>query len=227
LPNGRIVFLSDDPAERKKDLEAISMVYGSASSPSIDSSFGRTSIDPFSAFKSSNNFRLPDGKIVKLSDDPEERKKDLEAISFAYPSVGKKKDDTTLLGGLKAGAKSIIQGAIETGWSMLETAVGVTTPFADLPVEKRLREAAHKRAMKRDPRYADKTMAQVGMGLGQVGTMTGLRLAGPWGRVASTGVGISLNMSEAMRKIADYEQRTGKDVPWYKESMAHMAGAMI
>lgn len=214
-------MLSDDPVQRQKDLQRLSTMF-----PSVGSSQPGFSIDPFSSFKSSGNLQIPYGRPPTLSDDPEQRAKDIERLSRVFGKK-EKEDDTTLLGGLKAGAKSIVPGAIETFWSGLETAVGVATPFADIPLEKRLREAAHKRAMKRDPRYADKTLAQVGMGLGQVGTMTGLRLAGPWGRVASTGVGISLNMSDAMRRIADYEQRTGKDVPWYKESMAHIAGAII
>jgi len=41
------------------------------------------------------------------------------------------------------------------------------------------------------------------------------------------GAGIGMGISEQTRRIADYEQRTGTNVPWYKESAAHMMGALI
>ena len=136
------------------------------------------------------------------------------------------KDEGTLAGSAWEGFKSIPSGVADIFLSGAQAAVGVVTPFADLPVEKRLRRQASKRARERDPAYRDAFLPAVGTGLGQVAGLSALsRLPGGW--YAAMGAGIGMGISEQPRRIADYEQRTGTDGPWYKESSAHMMGALI
>ena len=136
------------------------------------------------------------------------------------------KDEGTLAGSAWEGVKSIPSGVADIFLSGAQAAVGVVTPFADLPVEKRLRRQASKRARERDPAYRDAFLPAVGTGLGQVAGLSALsRLPGGW--FAAMGAGVGMGISEQTRRIADYEQRTGTDVPWYKESSAHMMGALI
>ena len=174
--------------------------------------------------------RLPDGRYVTLSSDPDEAEKDREAIRLIYgsssgPDPEPKDFWDDIPQAIGAGAKSIVDAIPQVLSSVAQTSIGVLTPFADLPIEQRIREAAEKKARERDPNYA--TSQAVGMGLGQVGIMTGLNFAGVPGRAASRLVGMSLNMSDAMSRIAAYEKRTGIDVPWYKESQMHLIGAAI
>jgi len=136
------------------------------------------------------------------------------------------RDEGTLAGSAWEGFKSIPSGVADIFLSGAQAAVGVVTPFADLPVEKRLRRQASKRARERDPAYRDAFLPAVGTGLGQVAGLSALsRLPGGW--YAAMGAGVGMGISEQTRRIADYEQRTGTDVPWYKESSAHMMGALI
>jgi hypothetical protein len=124
-------------------------------------------------------------------------------------------------------------GFIDVPASMLEAAIGVATPGIDLPLEQRLREFANKRQQdgfmfKRDPAYRDAFLPKVGMGLGQVGALVSLaRLGGPHGMALSALAGIGLGISEQVRRIAQREQQSGVDIPWYRESAAHLLGAGI
>ena len=145
---------------------------------------------------------------------------------FPDPEEEEEKDEGTLAGSAWEGVKSIPSGVADIFLSGAQAAVGVVTPFADLPVEKRLRRQASKRARERDPAYRDAFLPAVGTGLGQVAGLSALsRLPGGW--YAAMGAGVGMGISEQTRRIADYEQRTGTDVPWYKESAAHMMGALI
>ena len=177
--------------------------------------------------------RLPDGRYVSLSLDPAKAKKQRDAIDLIYgtpqsatPDVDTKNFWDNPLEGFKAVATSTIDAIPQIGSSLAQTSIGLVTPHVDLPIEKRLREAAAKKARERDPNYA--TSQAVGMGLGQVGTMTAMRLIPhPVPQALSRMVGISLNMSETMTRIAEYEKRTGTDVPWWKESTMHLLGGII
>ena len=175
--------------------------------------------------------QLPDGRWIYVPDlDPY-----LEQISYgSSPIPGlpwgmeeeEEEDEGTLAGSAWEGIKSIPSGVADIFLSGAQAAVGVATPFADLPVEKRLRQQASKRARERDPAYQDAFLPAVGTGLGQVAGLSALsRLPGGW--YAAMGAGIGMGISDQTRRIADYEQRTGTDVPWYKESAAHMMGALI
>ena len=60
--------------------------------------------------------------------------------------VEEEEDEGTLAGSAWEGIKSIPSGVADIFLSGAQAAVGVATPFADLPVEKRLRQQASKRA---------------------------------------------------------------------------------
>ena len=141
--------------------------------------------------------------------------------------------NTSFPGSVVEAFKSMPSGFIDVPASMLEAAVGVATPGIDLPLEQRLREFANRRQQdgfmfKRDPAYRDAFLPKVGMGLGQVGALTALaRLGGPHGMALSALAGIGLGISEQVRRIAQKEQQSGVNVPWYRESAAHLLGGGI
>ena len=142
-------------------------------------------------------------------------------------------EDTSFPGSVVEAFKSMPSGFIDVPASMLEAAIGVATPGIDLPLEQRLREFANRRQQdgfmfKRDPAYRDAFLPKVGMGLGQVGALFSLaRLGGPHGMALSALAGLGLGISEQVRLIAQKEQQSGVDIPWYRESAAHLLGAGI
>ena len=149
------------------------------------------------------------------------------------PQVRTQKPSGNIFGSALEAIKSIPSGFIDVPASMLEAGIGVVTPGIDLPLEKRLRQFADKRQQegllfKRDPTYREALLPKVGMGLGQIGALSGLaRLGGPYGFALSALAGIGLGISEQTRRIAEREQRTSTDIPWYKESAAHLLGGTI
>ena len=177
--------------------------------------------------------QLPDGRWIYVPDiDPY-----LEQISSGLPPIAglswgaeeeeeEEEDGGTLAGSAWEGIKSIPSGVADIFLSGAQAAIGVATPFADLPVEQRLRRQSSKRARERDPAYQDAFLPAVGTGLGQVAGLSALSRL-PFGWQAAMGAGVAMGISDQTRRIADYEQRTGTDVPWYKESAAHMMGALV
>ena len=141
--------------------------------------------------------------------------------------------ETSLPGSVVEAFKALPSGFVDVPASMLEAAIGVATPGIDLPLEQRLRAFANRRQQegfmfKRDPAYRDAFLPSVGMGLGQVGALAGLaRFGGPYGMALSALAGVGLNISDQVRRMAQKEQQTGVDIPWYKESIAHLLGGTI
>ena len=174
--------------------------------------------------------QLPNGSWITVPDmDPYLQQldaRDLARYYFGPEEEEEEEDGGTLAGSAWEGIKSIPSGVADLFYSGLQASIGVATPFADLPVEKRLRQQASKRARERDPAYQDAFLPAVGTGLGQVAGLSALsRLPGGW--YAAVGAGVGMGISDQTRRIADYEQKTGTDVPWYKESAAHVMGALI
>ena len=166
--------------------------------------------------------QLSDGRWITVPDmDPY-----LEQFAANRRSQEEEEDKGTLAGSAWEGIKSIPSGAADIFYSGLQASIGVATPFADLPVEKRLRQQASKRARERDPAYQDAFLPAVGTGIGQVAGLSAISRL-PYGWQAAMGAGVAMGISDQTRRIADYEQKTGTNVPWYKESMAHVAGALI
>jgi len=177
--------------------------------------------------------QLPDGRWVYVPDMdsymgqiiPDPRSLE-QQYYFGSGEEEEEEDEGTLAGSAWEGFKSIPSGVADIFLSGAQAAIGVATPFADLPVEKRLRRQASKRARERDPAYRDAFLPAVGTGLGQVAGLSAISRL-PYGWYAAMGAGIGMGISDQTRRIADYEQRTGTNVPWYKESAAHMMGALI
>jgi len=136
-------------------------------------------------------------------------------------------DERTLLGSLTEGVKAIPGGVLDLATSGAEAAIGILTPGVDLPIEKRLRKISQDRAAARDPLYQDALAVGVGQGLGQVAGLTALTRVPGIGRLLGVGSAISLGISDQTRRLAEYEQRTGQNIPWYKETMAHLLGGAI
>lgn len=134
----------------------------------------------------------------------------------------------TLGGSALEAIRAIPGGAMDLGTSAAESILGVLTPFGDLPIEKRIREISAARARKRNPVYADAFLPNVGTGLGQVAGLTALsKIPGKTGRLLGMGSAVSLGISDQTRRIAEYEERTGENIPWYKETMAHVIGGAL
>lgn len=165
--------------------------------------------------------QLSDGRWITVPDmDPY-----LEQFAAGRSSQEEEEDEGTLAGSAWEGIKSIPSGVADIFYSGLQASIGVATPFADLPVEKRLRQQASKRARERDPAYQDAFLPAVGTGVGQVVGLSAISRTAGW--QAAMTAGVAMGISDQARRIADYEQKTGTDVPWYKESAAHLAGAII
>ena len=173
--------------------------------------------------------QLPNGRWIYIPDiNPymEQLRLGRPPITGLPLGLEEEEDEGTLAGSAWEGFKSIPSGVADIFYSGLQAAIGVATPFADLPVEQRLRRAASKRARERDPAYQDAFLPAVGTGLGQVAGLSAISRL-PYGWPAAMAAGVGMGISEQTRRIADYEQRTGTNVPWYKESSAHMMGALI
>ena len=137
------------------------------------------------------------------------------------------KQRKTIPGSIKEAVKAIPGGVMDLGLSGAEAAIGVLTPFADLPIEKRLRKFSQDRAARRDPLYRDSLAVGVGQGLGQVAGLTGLTSIPGIGKLLGLASSVSLGISDQTRRIAEYEQRTGENIPWYRETMAHLLGGAV
>jgi len=119
-------------------------------------------------------------------------------------------------------------------------------------LEKKLRSAQDWLYSGIDPRYADKNLARLGLGLGQaagfilggeLGAISGIArglpaylsargvpafLASNSQRMAgAAALGAGVNTADAARRIAEYEERTGEDVSAFKEMAALIPGAAM
>ena len=121
-------------------------------------------------------------------------------------------DEGTLLGAAFQGLKNIPRGAQQFGLSALQGFEALKTPGSDTAREKELRRKLNELYASQDPRYADSNLAQLGMGLGQVGAMVGTSLIPYVGPGIALGGATLMGAGEAAGRIADYEARTGEDV---------------
>jgi len=116
--------------------------------------------------------QLPDGRWVIVPDMESyleqitsSSRSPQEQYYFGPDEEEEEEDRGTLAGSAWEGFKSIPSGVADIFLSGAQAAIGVVTPFADLPVEKRLRRQASKRARERDPAYRDAFLPAVGTGL--------------------------------------------------------------
>ena len=150
--------------------------------------------------------QLPDGRWVYVPDVDLLAEQIQSRAPVTEPIWGEEEeeeDEGTLAGSAWEGFKSIPSGVADVFLSGAQAAIGIATPFADLPVERRLRKQASKRARERDPAYQDAFLPAVGTGLGQVAALSAIsRLPGGW--FAAMGAGVVIGISEQTRRIADY-----------------------
>ena len=167
------------------------------------------------------------------------------SLDFSQPSslsgIEDGKEDVSLLEQLIEAGKEIPSGFYST---LLDAPAGLLTaltPTVDLPIEHRLREAAARGLRERDPRMEGKFIPTVGAALGSIGAYTGVAslsaalapaaviaggpLAGAaYGALALAALG---GISDQGRRMARREQKTGIDIPAWKETPAHLLGMVI
>ena len=136
-------------------------------------------------------------------------------------------DEGTLLGAAFQGLKNIPRGAQQFGLSALQGFEALKTPGSDTAREKELRRKLNELYASQDPRYADSNLAQLGMGLGQVGAMVGTSLIPYVGPGIALGGATLMGAGEAAGRIADYEARTGEDVSSSDEIKALTGGLAL
>mgnify|MGYP003646314118 FL=1 len=161
--------------------------------------------------------------------------------SPGFYSPEDKKEDIPLLEQLIEGVKEIPSGLYST---LLDAPAGLLTaltPTVDLPIEQRLREAAARGLRERDPRMEGRFIPTLGSALGSVAAYTGAAslsaylapmaviAGGPIAGAAYGAIALAVlgGISEQGRRIALKEQKTGRDIPAWKETPAHLAGAAI
>ena len=161
--------------------------------------------------------------------------------SPGFYSPEDKKEDIPLLEQLIEGVKEIPSGLYST---LLDAPAGLLTaltPTVDLPIEQRLREAAARGLRERDPRMEGRFIPTLGSALGSIGAYTGAAslsaylapaaviAGGPLAGAAYGALALAVlgGISEQGRRIAQREQKTGRDIPAWKETPAHLAGAAI
>ena len=169
------------------------------------------------------SFNLPDHDSENFLLKQAERLRQLTPGQRGFSAKQRK----TIPGSIREALKAIPGGVADLGLSGAEATIGLLTPFADLPIEKRLRKISQDRAAKRDPLYRDSLAVGVGQGLGQVTGLTALTRIPGVGKALGFASSIALGISDQTRRIAEYEERTGENIPWYKETMAHLLGGAV
>jgi hypothetical protein len=182
-------------------------------------------------------YRLPDGRWLRLPDDPEQFALLNGAIGRVYgvglpdprtgrmaPPVQQPVPGGNIIGSAWEATKQVPFGLLDVPLSMAQSAVGILTPGSDLPVEQWFRDVQESGRARIDPKYADAFLPKVGHGLGQVGGMIA-------GNFLSAGLGygamISLGVSDQIRRMARQEQLTGRPVPGLNQTAAHILGAGV
>tara|TARA_R110002020_G_scaffold212276_1_gene418728 strand:+ start:2615 stop:11041 length:8427 start_codon:yes stop_codon:yes gene_type:complete len=126
----------------------------------------------------------------------------------------------TLAGSAWEGLKNIPRGARQFGILALAGIEGLRTPDEDTDREKELRQKLKDLQEEIDPRYRDANLAQIGMGLGQYGTMIGASFIPGVGPSVAAGGAMLQMAGDAAGRLAEYEERTGEDVSAGKEVAA-------
>ena len=192
--------------------------------------------------------RLPDGTTMQVPSDmsPEERHalalaisrrfgqqrsngagSDLDALDAGLGSLGREEDEGTTLGAAWQGVKNIPRGAHQFALMARQGIEALRTPDEDTAKEKEIRRKLNALYASQDPRYRESNLAQLGMGLGQVGAMIGTSMIPIIGKPIAFGGAALMGAGEAAGRIAEYEERTGEDVATGKERLALAGGLGI
>ena len=202
-------------------------------------------------------YRLPDGRVVTLSDDRETRISELAGYFKEFPGLTPQQ---ALAGGrfaqatrpavvptepaeapepdepdiplldrrrLSAAIQQGAYGILDLPVSALTAISAIATPGEDTKLERDLRRAENIYMAASDEEAASLYTSQLARGLGQAGAMTALAFVPVVGQGLAIGSAVALGVSEAAKRLRQYEEETGADVPWYKETAAHGAGTVL
>ena len=133
----------------------------------------------------------------------------------------------TILGSAWEGIKSIPRGARQFGLMALRGAEGLRTPDEDTAREKELRRKLQSLMEEIDPKYRDANLAQLGLGLGQMGAMVGTGFIPIIGKPLAYAGAMAMGAGEQAERMFEYEERTGEDISSGKEKWALAAGLGI
>ena len=203
LPNGSVINISDDPAQRRLQLSAIHTVYG-LNREQFMAGFDLPQPTPYGY-----EVQQPTtGPLVA----PEEEQPDISLT-----------DSRRLMSGIEQG----FYGILDIPASAMTAIASVLTPGGDTKLERDLRRAEEIYMAASDPEAASLYTSQLSRGLGQAGGLTALAFVPAIGAPLAIGAGVALGVSEAARRLREFEENTRTDVPWYKETAAHGAGAVL
>ena len=139
-------------------------------------------------------------------------------------SLRRGEDEGTTLGSAWQGVKNIPRGAQQYALMARQGIEAIRTPDEDTAKEKEIRRKLNALYAAQDPRYRESNLAQLGMGLGQVGAMIGTSMIPIVGKPIAFGGAALMGAGEAAGRIAEYEERTGEDVATGKERLALAGG---
>ena len=209
-------------------------------------------------------YKLPDGSSINIPTDTSQDELDKifgslasqfpDDFGYAYGLGGESKTvgEGNIFGSLYQGLENIPRGAASVPLMTAQGIAALLSPHKDTELEKKLRGAQDWLYSGIDPRYADKNLARLGLGLGQaagfilggeLGALSGVArglpaylsargvpafLASNAQRTAgAAALGAGVNTADAARRIAEYEERTGEDVGAFKEMAALIPGAAM
>lgn len=204
LPNGSVINISDDPAERREQFRAIHVVYG-LNREEFLSGFNYPQPTAYGY-----QVPQPDTGLTPQPQEPEE------------PDIGFM-DSRRLMSGIEQG----LYGILDIPASAATAIASVLTPGGDTKLERDLRRAEEIYMAASDPEAASLYTSQLARGVGLLGGLTALSFVPVVGAPLAVGASVGFGVSEAARRIRDYEETTRADIPWYKETVAHGAGAVL
>ena len=130
----------------------------------------------------------------------------------------------TLLGSAFEAVKAFPRGAKQFALMAEQGLLGLATPDKDTDREKKLRKKLQDLYDEIDPVYRDANLPQLAMGLGQVAAMAGTAFIPYVGPYAAYGGAMLMGAGQQAGMVADYEERTGRDVGKGTEVAALLGG---
>ena len=206
LPDGTVVEIPDDisPEDRRRFIAGVNAKFG----------VGTSQAPPA--------FENPYLTGAWLRGGDEEAETGIASLREPPPVEG-----GNILGSAWEGIKSIPRGARQFGLMALRGAEGLRTPDEDTAREKELRRKLQSLMEEIDPKYRDANLAQLGLGLGQMGAMVATSFIPIIGKpLAFVGAG-AMGAGEQAERMFEYEERTGEDISSDKEKWALAAGLGI
>lgn len=147
--------------------------------------------------------------------------------SSVKPEEVEEPDDGTIAGAALQGLKNVPRGMQQYLLLARQGLAGITSPDRDTDTEQELRRKMQELMEGIDPRYQDSRLANLGLGLGQFGTMVGTSMIPFVGMPATVAGAAFSGAGQQSNRIHEYEQSTGEDVSAGKEMLAMGMGLGI